>query len=229
VLVDSTVDPSTLCPYCDEPLPPSPTPHLQSLLAAAKRKSYPEPRPGNPRGLKAPLPTFITICQRHQFEALEMPKAKKRGWPTSIDFSKLRTRVEKLAPRLRDLVTGQRGREESMFWNHVVKEVRAMGSRAVVGVKGQFDSFSKTQPGYYGELGSMVIHQTIYNLFPPSSFDADSISPLTPTEFIQRILVPEAALALIMEDMGFDREHAAITMRESAAYGVAMFPDTGDG
>ncbi|TFY72456.1 hypothetical protein EVG20_g543 [Dentipellis fragilis] len=213
LLIDSTVDPSTLCPYCDEPLPPSPTPHLQSLLAAAKRKSYPEPRPGNPRGLKAPLPTFITICQRHQFEALEMPKAKKRGWPTSIDFSKLRSR----------------GREESMFWNHVVKEVQAMGSRAVVGVKGQFDSFSKTQPGYYGELGSMVIHQTIYNLFPPSSFDADSISPLTPTEFIQRVLVPEAALALIMEDMGFDRDHAAITMRESAAYGVAMFPDSGDG
>jgi RTC4-like domain len=81
----------------------------------------------------------------------------------------------------------------------------------------------------YGELGSMILHQTLYNIFPPSSFDAQSIVPLTPQEFIQRILVPEAALALIMEDMRQDRTQAAQTMRESAGYGVAMFPDTSEG
>ena len=81
----------------------------------------------------------------------------------------------------------------------------------------------------YGELGSMILHQTLYNMFPPSSFDAQSIAPLTPQDFIQRILVPEAALALIMEDTGQDRIEAARTMRESAGYGVAMFPDTSEG
>lgn len=81
----------------------------------------------------------------------------------------------------------------------------------------------------YGELGSMILHQTLYNMFPPSSFDARSIAPLTPQDFIQRILVPEAALALIMEDTGQDRVQAARTMRESAGYGVAMFPDTSEG
>jgi hypothetical protein len=81
----------------------------------------------------------------------------------------------------------------------------------------------------YGELGSMILHQTLYNMFPPSSFDAQSIAPLTPQDFIQRILVPEAALALIMEDTGQDRIQAGQTMRESAGYGVAMFPDTSEG
>ncbi len=81
----------------------------------------------------------------------------------------------------------------------------------------------------YGELGSMILHQTLYNMFPPSSFDAQSIAPLTPQEFIQRILVPEAALALIMEDTGQDRIQAVQTMRESAGYGMAMFPDTSEG
>jgi hypothetical protein len=80
----------------------------------------------------------------------------------------------------------------------------------------------------YGELGSMILHQTLYNMFPPSSFDAQSIAPLTPQDFIQRILVPEAALALIMEDTGQDRIQAVRTMRESAGYGVAMFPDTSE-
>ena len=81
----------------------------------------------------------------------------------------------------------------------------------------------------YGELGSMILHQTLYNMFPPSSFDPQSIAPLAPQEFIQRILVPEAALALIMEDTGQDRAKAVQTMRESAGYGVAMFPDTSEG
>ena len=81
----------------------------------------------------------------------------------------------------------------------------------------------------YGELGSMILHQTLYNMFPPSSFDAQSIAPLTAQDFIQRILVPEAALALIMEDTGQDRIQAIRTMRESAGYGVAMFPDTSEG
>lgn len=89
----------------------------------------------------------------------------------------------------------------------------------------------------YGELGSVIIHQTIYNLFPPSSFDPTLIIPLTPTEFIQRILVPEAAVGLIMEDLKLDpdderqKAKAVKILRESAAYGVAMFPDadTNDG
>ena len=75
----------------------------------------------------------------------------------------------------------------------------------------------------------MILHQTLYNMFPPSSFEPQSITPLTPQEFIQRILVPEAALTLIMEDTGQDRARAVQTMRESAGYGVAMFPDTSEG
>jgi hypothetical protein len=80
-------------------------------------------------------------------------------------------------------------------------------------------------------LGFAIIHQTIYGLFPPSFFNPASIAPLTPTEFIQRILLPEAAVGLIMEDRGLDLENdkhmkkAVKIMRESAAYGVAMFPD----
>ena len=74
----------------------------------------------------------------------------------------------------------------------------------------------------------MILHQTLYNMFPPTSFEPQSITPLTPQDFIQRILVPEAALVLIMEDTGQDQAQAVQTMRESAGYGVAMFPDTSE-
>jgi len=77
----------------------------------------------------------------------------------------------------------------------------------------------------YGEQGSVIIHQTLFNLFPPSSFDVSLVSPLTPAEFIQRVLVPEAATRLIAQDLNQSIEEATITLRESAQYGVAMFPD----
>lgn len=79
----------------------------------------------------------------------------------------------------------------------------------------------------YGEQGSVIIHQTLFNLFPPSSFDSSLVEPLTPTEFIQRVLVPETAAHLIAQDLGVDMDYAIMTLHESARYGVAMFPDTG--
>lgn len=71
----------------------------------------------------------------------------------------------------------------------------------------------------------MMFSQTLYDLFPPATFPPNSTLPLTPVDFVQRVLLPEAAVSLIMEDMEQSRKAAIATMRESAQYGVAMFPD----
>ncbi|KAF9219734.1 hypothetical protein BS17DRAFT_654616, partial [Gyrodon lividus] len=228
-------DPSTVCPYCDEELPSYPTPILQNLLVIARKKSCADPRPRNAHGLKAPLATYISVCQRHRFESHQLPIAIERGWPKTIDFTKVPARVKAMKKELEAIILDSdnnadaddqpRGpRSRSVFWMEMVKEVKKQGSRTVVGVKGQFASFEKTQPGYYGEQGSVIIHQTLFDLFPPSSFDVSLIIPLAPAEFIQRILVPEAAVRLIAQDLCADIEDAIITLRESAQYGVAMFP-----
>ncbi|KAG1860270.1 RTC4-like domain-containing protein [Suillus subalutaceus] len=242
--IDRVIDPSTVCPYCDEPLPRNPTPQLENLLATAKRKSYPDPRPRNSSGLKAPLGIYISACQRHRFETHSLPEAMEKGWPQSIDFKKVPKRVEGMKGALEAIITDTdihsdnedsvevdaRGpRARSDFWKEIKKQIKKQGSRTVTGVKGQFASFEKTQPGYYGELGFLIIHQTLYNLFPFSSFEPSSIAPLTPAEFIQLVLIPEAAVGLIMQDLGLDRDEAIVTLRESSQYGVAMFPDTGSG
>lgn len=68
-------------------------------------------------------------------------------------------------------------------------------------------------------------------MFPPASLDPARISPLTSNEFVSRILVPEVALRLIMEDRDLEGSNgmhqALIVLRESSAYGVAMFPEDG--
>jgi hypothetical protein len=80
----------------------------------------------------------------------------------------------------------------------------------------------------YGELGSAVIHQTLYDLFPPTSVPPSQTHPLNPAEFIQRILVPQVGLLLIQDDLKLSPSDALSTMRESVQFGVAMFPHGGD-
>lgn len=150
VSLDPAVDPSSLCPYCDECLPETPTLHLVTLLATARSKSYTNPRPTNPMGLKAPLQTYISICQRHHFESTKLPQAIKRGWPVVIDFGKVKGRVENMKDRLEGIVLddNERGlRHQSGYWKDMMKEVKKNGSRAAVGVAGQFSSFENSQAG----------------------------------------------------------------------------------
>ncbi|KAF4610432.1 hypothetical protein D9613_006670 [Agrocybe pediades] len=270
------IDPKTLCPYCDTPLPSSPTPLLLRMLEAIKKKSTRDPRPSNPLGLKAPLVAFIAVCQRHRFESEILPEAEAKGWPKTIKWKEVSGRVMKMESALRALIEDpgdaaaasaaseeegedKRGNDEDwdvvftpkqkenakkkmlkkkggpksrcVFWKEFINEVKLKGLRAVSGVRGQFENFEKIQPGYYGEIGSVIIHQTLYDMFPLADMDPDLIAPLTPTEFVQRILVPEVALRLIMQDKGLSGDEgmaeALEILRDSSSYGVAMFPEDG--
>ena len=166
VFLNRTIDPKTLCPWCDEPLPSEPTPHLRALIAAAKRISRRDDRITNPLGLHAPLTASISVCQRHRFERNWVPRARKRGWPTTIDWNALSGRIvrlrnhlqaivddvdEEFAPEVSGVVAGASGsgrpRKENKFWEEVVKNVKQQGSRWTTGVRGQFQHFNKTQPG----------------------------------------------------------------------------------
>lgn len=78
----------------------------------------------------------------------------------------------------------------------------------------------------YGELGSMVIYQTLHNMFSHETLRKEKIAPLSITDFIQQILVPEVAMALVRVDMDIDDDEALKTLRASSSYGAAMFPVT---
>ena len=80
----------------------------------------------------------------------------------------------------------------------------------------------------YGERGSVIIQQLLYSMFPPESLSSAVFKPLNSTEFLQRVLLPEAGLQLIIEDQICEEEEALFTMRASTMYGMGMFPDIGD-
>ncbi|KAM6496813.1 RTC4-like domain containing protein, partial [Amanita muscaria] len=225
-----SVDPKLLCPFCDALLPQPVTPFLRKLINNALKKSRHDPRPGNPLGRKAPSAIFVNVCQRHTFESEELPKAEANSWPKNIDWEQLGDRIRAMRDDLEDLLSDLRaGTSTSLLWEDVKRDLQAKGSRAIASVREQFANFEKAQAGYYGELGYAIIHQSLLDLFPPTSCDVGFANPLTPEQFVQRVLVPEVALRLIQEDMDLRGPthiaKALQVLRDSSKYGVAMFPD----
>ncbi|KAJ7165360.1 RTC4-like domain-containing protein [Mycena filopes] len=239
------VDPKSLCPYCDRPLPEKMSQKLEDLLERTFLRSYTDDRPANPLGRKASVAVYAAVCKRHVFESKLVPKAVANGWATTIDWTTLKGRVFALRGDL-EAIMFDRGREiayqgkelnqtakssgprmECIFWQEILSQLEAEGSRRTTGVTGYFGVFDKIQPGYYGEVGAIIIHETLYEMFQISKVEPEAVQPLNVHEFIGRILVPEVATRLIMEDMGIsieEKQRAVAIMRESCSYGVAMFP-----
>ena len=80
VFNDPNLDPARLCPWCDELLPLTPSPHLERLISIARARSSKDSRPTNPLGLYAAPTVFINVCQRHRFESHQVPLAQKREY-----------------------------------------------------------------------------------------------------------------------------------------------------
>jgi hypothetical protein len=90
-----------------------------------------------------------------------------------------------------------------------------------------------TMPSY-GEVGTAIIAAALSEMFPPDSWSQSIYTgPLNPLAFIAKILVPEVAMRLIMEDMGWDVEQAdqrakcRELMLASSEYGALTFPEDG--
>jgi hypothetical protein len=93
-----------LCRYCDAILPKAPTKAFFDLLVIARKRSWPDPRPQNPKGLAAATPmVYIDVCRRHNFETTELAQAASEGWPTEIDYEDALSRAQRIMPALDDI------------------------------------------------------------------------------------------------------------------------------
>ncbi|KZT37754.1 hypothetical protein SISSUDRAFT_987200 [Sistotremastrum suecicum HHB10207 ss-3] len=202
-------------------MPEQPSAHLLHLIKLARKRARPDPRHTNSLGLRAPITSYVDVCTRHEFEKVQVPRAQAKGWPAHIDFDGLPARVQTLKS---DLDRISLNPSSSSFYSELKSDIDKKGKASVTSAGAQFALFERSQPGYYGERGSSIIHHCLLATYPPSSFDLDIIFPLTSTEFTQNVLLPETATRLIMDDMDADYEDAIKTLRASGKYGVTMFP-----
>lgn len=225
-LVSSPPPPSRLCPFCDEPLPQKISTRLKTLIESLVERSKAAPRPGNPLGRDAPLALSINVCAAHRAEAQTIPQGLKKGWPRTIDFKDLPRRMKGRSVRkaLEAIVNAPASDRTSKFWIVACKDIRKRGARVANSVQGQMETFHLTQPGYYGEQGFLVISEALQAMFPQTKLEAAEIAPMDSQNFLRRVLVPETAILLIMEDMEQDYSAALKTMEDSREYGTALFP-----
>lgn len=91
---DALPDASTLCPFCDQPLPDDPSPQLLATKAALLRYPH-ERRPTlkNPRAVRFPEGQHVVrtgaFCKMHHNERTVVPEGKAKGYPTSIAWDEL--------------------------------------------------------------------------------------------------------------------------------------------
>jgi hypothetical protein len=69
----------------------------------------------------------------------------------------------------------------------------------------------------------MILNITLTSMFPEGSFDLN-FQPLSYNTLIREVLVREAALLLIQQDLGFDRVKALKTLTRSEGFGTMLHP-----
>ena len=140
------VDPTTLCPFCDDPLPANPSWKLRSQLARFREVCESDSRWGNSMGLTAPVNVFVGFCALHKAETEVIPQGLKYGWPQEINFKAVATRVRKLESKLRAVIEDPDGRG-AVFFGPLKEKTAKYGIGAVTGSKGSWNSFESAHAG----------------------------------------------------------------------------------
>ncbi|KAI0054518.1 hypothetical protein BV25DRAFT_1816946 [Artomyces pyxidatus] len=215
-----SVDWSSLCPYCDGELPEHPSTVLKELRTAVDARSQLHPNSGlslNPLHRRTtPVTVSLSYCERHDFETTTLRVAEKSHWPADIDFNSLPRRLVEHCASFEELIEDP---SSSDFYLDVLRSLERFSS----GIAGDLASFEKTGTGYYGYAGKAVI---LWSLTEMLDLDIiDSIHSIPTPVFLERVLIPEAAVLLIQEDLGLTREQALATKEKSLSYGSILFPE----
>ncbi|GAA5862236.1 hypothetical protein JCM1840_001688 [Sporobolomyces johnsonii] len=226
-----TVDPTTLCPFCDRPLPETPSSRLVSLKKYLLRRPHLEKRASvrNNLAKKLPIAETASFCRMHQDERTVIPEGRARGYPTEIAWNELPKRIDReLSGHLTSVILGQTA---SHYLESAKKEWDEKG-RQMRNVASEFGSFHTEEPGYYGPRGFECMMTTLTTLFTATNplLTPLRATPLSVQAYVRRVLVPECAVELIRHDLGgpssgadVSREEAERVCAESRAYGKAVF------
>ncbi|KAJ7626514.1 hypothetical protein DFH06DRAFT_936843, partial [Mycena polygramma] len=230
--------PGSLCPFCDQELPVSPSPELVAFGARMHDISLPDPIPGNPGHRK---PTSMTrvggYCEQHRMEREILPLAIAGKWLFNPDFDKLLARTLALGPELTTLCEEI---DDSSFFRASKKHYtpsssmpgsQPMSMAQMTSVGQQYASTGRLRelgPGYYGEIGYQILMVALRFMFPDTPDVCSLGVPLPYDIMLREVLFPEAVVRIIQEDLSIKNRAAKTVMRESYLFGVVRHPSSGE-
>ncbi|KAJ7465387.1 hypothetical protein B0H11DRAFT_2197791 [Mycena galericulata] len=239
-----------ICPasYCKHRIPENPSKELLSLFSK-KRDLISQ------NGKSAPGCAELTrqICrmissESYRHECFQIADAQ--GWPTEIDFSDVADRVLGLRDNIIDLARDSGSLEQSPVWLSFLSKI---GYKVFAFGRAPSGSFSEAAElgkrcGYFGPKGRAIltsaiddiisealhpdqIYQTTASLInTPHEWDKEdpNSETISPSDFIDYILVPHAATVLIADDLEIDFEAALEVLSASSDFGDLSNLDPGD-
>ncbi|OCF58123.1 hypothetical protein L486_04153 [Kwoniella mangroviensis CBS 10435] len=234
-----------LCPYCSEPFPSNPSANLLRQQQELYSLSVPKPTDSNPKARELSWQRHIEFCALHHAETSIIPLGIRAGYPESIDFTNLDKRLESgwIRERLDEITQKPLS---SQAFRTVIKQIDEVGKDTWAGVKWQSkpENLDAVKTGYYGDLGRIILIEHFlsmrkwgYNpwLKSDTPMYPELIDPLSWTEFLTHILVPEASVLLIMDDHGHGRDgklegykESEKIRKESVGYGTWKFREDDD-
>ncbi|EKD19297.1 uncharacterized protein L3040_009263 [Drepanopeziza brunnea f. sp. 'multigermtubi'] len=154
------------------------------------------------------------FCRAHRVKSAEDDWALQ-GYP-EIDWDKLDSRISKHHSFIKKLINGQ----ESHYRDLLGEKVESGKDRNLMKMT------SNLTPGYYGARGLRAISENIFHKFTPLLKKRMIQDPLMSargyTAYVQTVLVPEATVLLIQEDMSVDAEKAREILSDSVEVGELL-------
>lgn len=125
-----------LCPFCDQLWPDHPSHDLCRRSDEVKKRATRHPNAKNPNHHDAPLSLTIDICVLHQAERDTIPAGLARGWPSSVNWDDLPSRIIRHFGALRVMVSQPRGcRLYDALITKIEKglKIRSLAGRMILG------------------------------------------------------------------------------------------------
>ncbi|KAI9468665.1 hypothetical protein BDB00DRAFT_274710 [Zychaea mexicana] len=185
------------------------------------------------------------FCYTHRIEYAYRAIATEEFHPLSIGFVALPKRIHNFKSQLEDILYGRR---PSFYKDLTIQSVKKNGFHNARNIGFMLGRVSELRPGYYGSRGSVVITETLADMFMEKLDQDHNIETLRLTymSYIQMIFCTRDSHLLIAEDLEEGKRsknlsewdlmqiegvedltsYARLRMRKSAYFGPIVFPET---
>jgi hypothetical protein len=183
------------------------------------------------KGQKKTVKNQNNFCRSHR-TASAWEEYRSEGYP-DIDWDRLPQRLKKYRMELFKILNNDR----PSVYRERYEPIALTGKAAAVPskrkdlpehVQQELESYAlddqSTYPGYYGPHGRRLVTETIMKVLKNEiKNSSDSVVQGSgPATFVQAVLVPEAAILLIMEDCGVDRVEAEEIREKTYEIGMLL-------
>ncbi|KAJ7601316.1 hypothetical protein B0H17DRAFT_969924, partial [Mycena rosella] len=210
-----------LCAFCDVPFTIHPSVKLDEMFVQLLGSTRPSPTLESPGHRTADAPVvFAQYCKQHMIDSRVLPAARAGGWPERINYVALQDRIAEP-----EFLYPERCSTNSIESPSLPTMIHSLGTRSLSS-KSSFSALSYCEsniPASYGERGYQMLDTAVRFMFP-DTLNLAHFAPLTYDIILREVLIPEATIRLIEQDLEIPLKSAIDVLQQSYKLGLVQHP-----